>query len=238
MIVRAEVRLPFTTGIPRDVAINTLHYIVDDPSELDETVMDDLTTAVAALYNTQVDGSGDPAIEDGRIGGVISPIVSRAENACRVRFYDVTDLQSDGSGPPLVLAGEGQWTLTGDGSGELPLTNELAVCVTLTCTPATPVPIRRRRGRIYLGPLNASIIGSRSVGGIAYPAIKSATRDLIAYQMAAYLDLLTTPYNLAVYSRINEAAYQVSGGWIDNDLDIQRRRELDPSVRTNFGTLA
>lgn len=231
-IILAEVRIPYITGLDRDLSINAWHFLTsdDDPGE---AVLGDIGTAVEHFFNDRLD-SDDTTIDGFGVRDFMSPICSRQENACRVRFYDAQDIINPAVEAPMLL--EHQWTLgqSLDPDPE-PIPNEVAICVTLTATPLVPVPIRRRRGRFYLGPLNTTCYGSRDEAGVAYPAISTQARQVIAAVCARQSDDLTAGITWAIFSRANNEAYAVSGGHIDNDFDTQRRRQLDATARTTWG---
>lgn len=213
-IIRVEVTLPYTTNLPRDIAMNVFHFTV--PDEYGEGDFIAIAEALEEFYNDNVDGSNT------NIARLISPVVSRGENACSMVFSDV---QMD---PSLPLF-QADWTLGAPiATSSLPL--EVALCLSIRATPAIPVPIRRRTGRIYLGPLVTTI---SQTPANEMPNVSSALRGQLALACQRLIDPETLDAQAwSIYSRVDDAAYEVSGGWIDNEFDTQRRRAQDPTART------
>lgn len=212
--IRAEVRMPYSSGLPRDVSVNVFHWSVDEANELAFT---NIAEKLASFYND--DHSG----EDTALANYIAPFVSRVTNECQIRFSNVDEDPS----PILFVA---DWTLAASGSAHS-LPAEVALAITWVATPLLPVPIRRRRGRTYIGPLASGAIDS-TPGSPARPE-----QPLIDIWVGAAEFLVDDELDferLVVWSRVNDQAYEVSGGWVDNEWDTQRPRGLDPTNRTSF----
>jgi len=217
-IIRAEVTFPYTSGIPRDISMNVLHFLLPDDPISDDFVA--ISDAIIGFYNEPQLGSTFA------IGELFSAVISRGEDDCSIVFSNVDD------DPELPLL-TSNFTLVGvlsDVESSLPL--EVAICASIRATPAFPVPVRRRTGRIYLGPLMNETL-TLTPGG--FPEVGAETRANIcnAVQWLASDDTLDVQ-RLAVYSRVDGQAYEVSQGWVDNEPDTQRRRQMDPTVRTTW----
>lgn len=109
------------------------------------------------------------------------------------------------------------------------LPRELAVCVSFKTDYESGVENGRRRGRIFFGPLNTAALGS---GG----EIASGARGQIAASagvLRATSDL-AADWSWSIYSRAANATYPVVGGWVDDEFDIQRRRQPTPTTRSTF----
>jgi len=96
---------------------------------------------------------------------------------------------------------------------------------------------RRRRGRIYLGPmaLNALTTSTGMFSTAAVTAISNAADALVTSSDAS------STVNWVVYSPTTDTAgtgetgmYEVIGGWVDERPDIQRRRAAAPGSRNPF----
>src|SRR6187399_826505 len=88
-ILRAQVTLPYTTNIPRDVAMNVFHFLVPDGSGPAD--YEAITDALEGFYNGTHDGATLA------VGSYIGAVVSRATNACTTIISNVDD------GPQLPL---------------------------------------------------------------------------------------------------------------------------------------
>lgn len=88
------------------------------------------------------------------------------------------------------------------------------------------VPQARRRGRVYLGALDVSSIDTSG-------NFTSAT--IVDVQQAAdgLLDasLTSTGWRWATHSQVTGTGAEVSNGWVDNAVDIQRRRGRSSTSR-------
>lgn len=91
-------------------------------------------------------------------------------------------------------------------------------------------PASRRRGRIYLGPLNTAALGAdgRISSSVGIDMIYAAER------LRTWSGFTALNLGWAVYSRTDDQARVVVGGWVDNAFDTQRRRGLDSNTRYTF----
>lgn len=216
-MLRVNAVLPYLTGLPRDVAINAFHFATPDLDPAAEASA--IVFAVQEFYNTPV-GAGDP------LADWISDFVTRGTNECRLDFF-VDDI------PDLGLQGTFPWTLGGaPPNSTLPL--EVSLCTSLVGLDPGAVPIRRRRGRLYIGPLAGTAI--TYVGdNPPVPAAELITALVGATErLADSPDLEAEGVQWQVWSRTNDAGYRVTSGWVDNEFDTQRRREVDATARTSW----
>lgn len=114
--------------------------------------------------------------------------------------------------------------------GSLP--RELAICVSFQGLPVSGVPQRRRRGRIYLGPLNIFALDQTTTG------VAEAHRTAIAQAANTLLEgsQFDASWTWGVISSFSpQSIVVVNDGWVDDAFDVQRRRGLDAIARTTFG---
>lgn len=207
-VKRAMVVFESQTGLPEDRVVNTWHFMED-------AVAADISTALQAFYN----GGGTP------VNSLISEFASRATDKAQVRVYDLADAQPR---PPTVFP------FTLGGTGGTPLPKECAVTLSYYADRSLP----RQRGRIYLGPINAGALQNAS----SDMNVSATARGIIA--SAATVLMGATP-NWCVWSEArqleqpggggNFGAQPVTGGWVDDAVDIQRRRGLKARTRTMWG---
>lgn len=103
--------------------------------------------------------------------------------------------------------------------GGAPLPSEVALCLSFQASIQAGLPQARRRGRVYLGPLDTPTLGSDG-------RPETATLNLIAGAATGLLAVSDTNGTLewGVYSRVTQTLVSVNNGWIDNSYDTQRRR--------------
>lgn len=146
-----------------------------------------------------------------------------AEFAHNVKVYNLADPE------PRVAIYDENFDFATAPTGD-PLPSEVALCVSYHVAYAPGEPKARYRGRHYIGPLNTTALGA---DGRPDP-------DLVTDAAGAFSDLnddlaSMDSWFLGVYSRTDATMRQpITGAWIDNAFDIQRRRGLAPTSRHNF----
>jgi hypothetical protein len=213
MTLRIQVVLPYLTNLPQDVATNTFHF---DAVSVSPTV--GAQTAMARLETFYNEAPPSPAVNP--IATYISGVVNRSE--CRMIAYDLDDPR------PRAPIFENEWTLGSATGTNLP--NELAVCASYQADRAAGVPQARRRGRVFIGPLRAAAMASGSASSSPPPA--TALMDTLAGAMRRLRLASNGEVQWVGYSRTSGSAWVPSNGWVDNDFDVQRRREPRPTART------
>ncbi len=209
-VILAQVALQGASQLPRDVFVNTFHFNLPLPP----------LAADYAAIEQQLENFYNVPGAPGRqaVAGWIGAGVSRSANAVKVKMYNLSDLR------PRPIVNDDTWTLgpAGNQLGDFP--SEVAVTVSYFAGVNAP----RRRGRIYLGPLIDD-------SGTLQPNVRVATtmRLDLAASAAKLRDESTTGGTFwSVYSLADGIARPVTGGWVDNEFDTQRRRGLRSDART------
>ena len=219
---QVRVSLPYTTGLPRDVSVNTWN-LVGAPAEADSATFDLWRDRFAAFFNDAVSGTS--------ISQYIAPIVSRTANACRVDFFRILDLSA---GTMLPIA-ERTFTLgAAADTNSMPL--EVAICTSLQSgerIAPSGRPLARRQGRLFLGPWGALAVNA-SGGSMPKPLPALLTRIASATKTLVDAGDIESDGHIAVWSRADGMASEVTKGWVDNAWDTQRRREVDATARTTW----
>lgn len=141
-----------------------------------------------------------------------------------------------GFGSPILIT---PWTPTA-GSGSS-MSNQVAIALSYhgshgnlaEHSGAGPRPASRHRGRVFFGPLNT---GCSAVDSANHTLVIS--ESVIAGVTAAAETMRTAApitANWSVWSRKDNAIYAVTGGFMDNRFDTQRRRMEKATTRTGFG---
>lgn len=175
------------------------------------------------------------------VGPSISGLISRQPMAHSFKFATVGiggPAPGDDQISPLV--DERLWTLnTPAAAGPLPA--ECCAVLSLeSFVPGTPEeegntrPAARRRGRLYIGPLTTADVAAGP--GDVFITQDTRIRLVTALEgLHATLDPLGIMH--VIYSRADAATYGVNKAWVDNAVDIQRRRGKAPSTRTETTAL-
>lgn len=228
--VLATVTFAHQSGLIEDQVVNNFSFLTvsEPPSAAD---MDTISGYLSAFYNAVQPTNGS------KVANLLGTQLSRAANKAHVRFYNIPIGVMDGSahGSPIH---ETFFTLDAAQAGESNLPSEVAVCLSYHADLTdyqqelgVTRPAARRRGRIYLGPLNTlartvdATTGRVKVSAIAQSTIKDAATALIA----------TGNPNWAIWSRANLLFSEVVGGFVDDAFDTQRRRGEKALARVSFG---
>lgn len=211
----AQVSMRYTTGLPQDVVVNSFHF---DAVQ----AQDSLTEIVDMVRNFYNEGDGQVLAID----QYLSSHISRDAAQAMIRIYDWGLPKPR---PPLVEAELGLADAMHGNS--LPL--EVALCASYAAAPVAGIPRARMRGRIFLGPF----IANANVSSPGEPGRPSA--NLISDIRDACIRLVTESSEeglpkWSVYSRVNDELYQISHGWVDDEWDTQRRRQVKASQRLTW----
>lgn len=206
----AQVSIPYDSGIPTDVTVNTFSFFVPT---VNETALTAIADRLEAFYNdgNAYSGSGMKEILAGTINGTASrlKIYNRADAEPRAPVYDEL----------LTIAGIAQQALPA----------EVALCVSFRGPLVSGVPAARRRGRVFIGPLAVSAADTQSSGPTrpSTPAIQIALAS-----MRALMDATDAVADFGVWSRTGAGGFTTAvHAWVDNAFDTMRSRGPDPSLR-------
>jgi hypothetical protein len=213
-----DVEFPYTSGLPRDVAINSWFAATtaDDAEEL----WDSIKLNVYNFYYYTNDDQTNP------IGSYMSKVIDRPR--VNIKVYDLS--KPDGT-PPFDTETA---TLPPPLSGGFDLPLQVALCASFRSSlnelaGSTQLPLARRSGRAYIGPLNSHAINDDPTA--AYPLPDALfISDLVAASKQL-VNNNTRDFGIAIYSRASNQYTIMESGWVDNEWDIQRRRRVDANQR-------
>ena len=207
----AQVIFKGKTGQPEDVYTNTFYFHNNNFGGTHDSVADQLADDLLEFYNaTPNNVVNGLAI----VGGMSSAIINADFD---IRVYALGD-----AAPryPKIRTR----TLTALSANALP--SEVCVCLSLVAQQNQP----RNRGRIFIGPLSNSVM--TVVNG--RPTVTDAYRTGL---LGSLIRLKDKPsFEWCVYSKADNAMKVISGGWVDNAFDTQRRRGEKANLRTVAGT--
>lgn len=210
--------MPYTSGLPRDISTNRYSFGWEGAGDGDPEILAQLAARVGTIY-TQIHASTGRSL-----GSFYSGLVTRAADGCRTEVHRIGGTPGAG---PLEVA---HWTMPAVGGNQPSLPLEVA-CVGSFLGNSASLPARSRRGRVFFGPLNNGAMTQTQTS--SYPA--DTLRQTIA---AAFAQLLVDMgaedvdgWNWQVWSQKHGQGTWITNGWVDNEWDTQRRRQIKATER-------
>lgn len=201
-LIQVQVVLKTAPGIPADNITNT--WCIDDDEDPANW------TVFAGLLETFYD----------TIRLRMSSWVN--QNNHEIKMYRVSDPE------PRAPVFSDTFNMTGAPTGAM-LPPECAAVISFQAAAVSGIPQARRRGRVYIGALNTSVIGTDGLlTSTCYLALVNAAKVILDASQAS------TTWKWAVYSRVNGSGAPVDNGWVNNEVDTQRRRSRSATVRSIF----
>lgn len=204
---------------PADDVMNTWHFKNDD-SVPPEDIAPDIVARIAPFYDD--------------LAAYYSSFISGASS------YKVFDLADPEPRVPIL---EGVESMSGVSAGNgLPC--EVSVCLSYQAERLSGKPQARRRGRLYIGPLSMGAPALVADAGAGDMIVTSAFRADLAQAAtdvagvffggggSAVAWCTFSPTDVADGATIAAASNNVTDGWVDFAVDIQRRRGHAPGGRT------
>lgn len=223
---RVQWIFPMDSGLPEDEVVNTWSF--KHLSTADHAA--DATAMVSRLTAFYTD--------------ILAHYSSRVNvDACRYRIFDLAESQ------PRIPFAEDQVDLGASTSSNVDLPPEVAICLSFKAASASGANARRRRGRVYIGPLQTtSTADYHEVLSTTVTAIGNAADVYIAGENDDLVWCVYSPYThhgVPVGEKLSEAYPEVPGNllnafpavqtiWVDNAYDTQRRRGVKATSRTTY----
>lgn len=197
----AQMTLRMTSNVSADFAVNTFSFVGAGIAQ----DLIDIETAMFAFYDDVVTMLSSNVAQTGHV----------------LKVYDRADP------PPRAPILETTYDFASAPSGNT-LPHAVAMVLSFQADRVSGDPQARRRGRIYLGPLDAGQTGTNGrPTPTAITVLANAGDNLLTATGALGVDW-------TVYSPTNGFSSVVTNGWVDDRFDIQRRRARDASSRTVF----
>lgn len=236
-VIRAQVVFNPQGGLIEDRVVNTFHFT--GPADPDGALLNTIAEKVRDFYVTPAPAVPYP------LSSLLGAQIADAGHEVRIYTLDqVTgDRLSYNEAPPEHVEA---FSFVGDARGDTPgIPAEVAAVLTLRNNTVVGVPVARRRGRIYFGPLGDGTITGTSGGADA--TLAPSLRALIAAGNKLKADIEVAGQAWVIYSRpfggrgAEEkrradgtflpalparpgTVYPVEQVTLDNAVDIQRRR--------------
>lgn len=199
------------TGLPEDRIVNTFHF--HHATRTYEDLESEASTAVFAFYSALGTAPNAQTV------ALESYYPAWIQSGWETRSYDLTV-------PPKQRVPVIRPRVIFSFGSQPALPEEVAVVATFYGSP--PVT-RRRRGRLYFGPLRNSASNNPVSNGVRTQVVP----ELIANLTKACQSLLINCPSWCVRSTLpSENFVPIIGGYVDDAFDIQRRRGPDPTART------
>lgn len=224
---RAFVTIPHTSGLPADACVNTWAYSIPGTGDRDLLAIDFRTrlTAFYGAWNVNF-GSAQYAWQNARV-----KVIDMLDENPRFPFYDASLNLSASSGTAYDLP------------------SEVAIVLSFEGERTSGTNMRRRRGRVYCGPLQNGAGDNQTVpAGLLSAIVTAAGSNLL--NPTAPNDLTDwcvyssyTHHGIPVGTRITKddpeipdnlpaSFVPVTRCWVDNAYDTQRRRGVGATTRT------
>lgn len=209
----AAVTLQTKSGIKKDYVRNVWAFAGGSGSDLDDAAA--INSHLATFYGAMANWSKE------------------LNAGATVDVYKV-DLVTGKLSTPFTSSWHAAMVTVG---ANAPLPSEVACCLSIHGSLAglveragTTRPAARHRGRLYLGPWDSNWC---SQDATTFRPSASTLANVI--NGAATTLMGATDVTWSVWSRTNKAFYPVSGGFVDNEWDTQRRRGTQATARVTFG---
>lgn len=200
--IRAQVILHTTDAVPSNYVTNSWAFEVAAYPAQETDIMDQLDL----FYSTLVP--------------YLSPAI--AQGGHQVKWSALPGV------PPNYPYDETAFALATAPAGSA-LPSEVAVALSFQGARFAGLPQNRRRGRIYLGPLDSTANTSGRPTAALTLAMANAANDF-----GNNLVALTPPVNWSVWSHVDADVVNITDGWIDDAFDTVRRRGVETTSRQTF----
>lgn len=219
----ARYEMHAANGEPEDNVVNDFAFqFTDQPTPAEFALLRD---AVTNFY-------GFPSGNPDSVAAWISSRISRTQNG----LFDVYEIPSV-PGPLGSPAYSSDFGIPA-GTNTAALPSEVAAVISLHAdltnlqeAVGNTRPRARRRGRVFIGPLNISALDNSPTGGMLSLDCRTS---LAAQSEQLYVDALADGWVWSVWSRANWDLQPIVGGHVDNAPDTQRRRGPRNTARTVF----
>ena len=197
-------------GSSKDWYTNTFH-IYHPTQVLDSDANLAYSAGVATMIKNFYNG------RDNSVAGIVDYLSPRVTVERTIKIYDTAGAPPH---PPLYVE---DFFGNPDVPDLLSLPEEVACCLSYTGT-TTSTPAARRRGRIYIGPLNISAIDDVLGGSNPVQVVGQFVQALLSQAVGLAAALNSGGYSWRVYSKTNNASYDIVQFQVDDAFDTIRNR--------------
>lgn len=222
--IKATAIFTYPSGLPSDVAMNSFYFRTAG-SSITEAEYRTVTNVMKEFYTEPTDG--------GSITEFLSDYIVDGADKLKVRFAQF----DPATGLEIDIESVETFDLSISSGVSLPL--ECAACLSFNAAPLSISQKARARGRIFLGPLSTAALVQADpepprVSSGLLEVLAAAGERLLNDSVAGWGEL-GDPAPWVIWSRTDGDTKEVIGGWVDNELDTMRKRQVEPSFRQTFG---
>lgn len=217
-----SVHIPARTGLPRDDAINS--FYATPAGAVDDT---DLSAAIACFENFYTLA---PSGHGNSVSQFFSADRDPGSNKCRIDVYEIPATRGD-LGTPIYSE---NFTWVPYSGSSTPLPDQVAACMSYDSIVPGATHLHRRRGRIFLGPLNSLPMagGTTSTDPQSVAATYRSTVTAAAQELYTALQIPSPSWIWGQWSPTDWLVRGLKRVYMDDRFDTQRRRLERPSTRT------
>lgn len=221
-IYHVQGSLRYFPNRPADVAMNSVYI---EPLTMGSAVTS-LPEVAALAFKDFFDAT--PAGQTNAVGRYLSAYILRT-NGFNVKVYNPLDPI------PRVPLFEQTYSLGSNALVTNSLPFEVNLCSSFQASRASGQSQARRRGRIFVGPLCGSALDGGSASVAPRPALAFRnTLAAAAARLAGGSDPLIGSWRQYVRSTVNNNFVAVTSGWVDDEFDTMRKRQVDPDQRSTW----
>lgn len=203
--IATQVVMQGASNLPEDRFVNTFHFTSTGPF-----------ATVAGAIATSLDTRWDT------IGTYISPYVSRNY---QIKSYDLSTAE-----PRVPTTSDHVMGAVGSATGSIP-EEVAAVCSFRGAPPVTA----RRRGRVFIGPLNSNALSAANTG--TPTRVNSSFIAAMNSLWQSFASSGAGDFTWCIWSPTDAAMVPIVGGWTDNAFDTMRKRGPKATVRTTWSVV-
>lgn len=212
-LLKAQVIIPYFTGIPEDVMVNQFHFLWDD-SDSFSTAAANISTKLEAFYDD--------------VYGAASTRVNYVDWAnASIKVFNMGE-------PPPRIPWENNWNLLAPGTLTTAIPTEVACCLSWQAAPESGIPYQSLYNRVYLGGISTAYFFVSSSSN--FPVFSTTFMTQVGDAASTLLAANTSLTQWVQYGKdgIGFAARDITGGWVDNSPDTQRRRSVVATTRSTW----
>lgn len=213
-IYRTMAILQGKSNLPEDRFVNTFHFQDDANGVTNPATVAGIQAALQQFYEEPI-AVGGFSVSDFIPSDVVDGTVE-------LRTYNLAHPEPR---EPAIGSFEALF------SAVAPLPTEVATCISFYSERNIP----RNRGRIFIGPLSTNAGSAGLAGAGMRPAdafVNTLNAAAARLMTTGHLDPTSTDWG--VWSRADLAFKVVTGGWVDNAFDTQRRRGVAATTRASW----